>query len=638
MSVLRGGQTRATLLILILGAVSIGAYRVLQTQPATDGNDLETHLFSEAGDSTPSEPDPDDGVRVFDLRLNSSEVAPGEPVGVLIGLENLLDQPVDYTLSLWVSGGLEDEREVSLDAGGRVEVDFTVRRSDQGSYEVRAANLSRTFEVYTVDLFVVGLDVDPTSVGPGEPVTISVTVFNPNSVDLTQKLLVSIEEKELSVEVTAPGQGNGKVLWNVTRWEPKSHHVSVGGYYASFLVEEPEVLPENATGPDDGAPEEPSDEPHDTLPPEPPDGPHDTLPAEPPEEPPVTYVPMKYVPDPMTDGFTSILPPEASPIRLTLPCSLGDLFCSPQSGPGGFGVHAGGHIEGLDHVWIEIREGVPAGSWANGTVMDIQLSGDEEHGEYHIYIDYGQNLIGVHMEVATPLVEVGDYVERGQPVGYGMSFFEGVESAELGLVDLGRTDGVPAWGGGVNVSPYDYLEDDVKLALVEAYKAHMIEPYMLNLYEPLMLHPYQPYLTNNLFLHEGNEGRLTGAWYLVSAPWEPVYPNDLLTFVEADNPYYTGNVVMATDDRDDYGRADWNIWGTFEVDYEAGQIRMVGEGPTTYYGIFEIDEFGERAVLRIQYRMYDYPHEWTDDVLYYVERGVDGRRGDAVDLGVLDAP
>lgn len=622
MSALRGGQTRATLLILILGAVSIGAYRVLLTQPATEGDNLWAHVNDGLGESS----SPADAVRVLDIQLNSSLVTPGEPVGVLIGLENSHDQPVDYTLSLWVSGELEDEKEVSLDEGGEIEVDFTVRRSDQGSYEVRAANLSRTFEVYTADLFVVGLGVDPTSVGPGEPVTISVTVFNPNSVDLTQDLIVSIGEEKMGVEVTAPGHGNGMVLWNVTRWEPKSYHVGLEEYYASFLVEGLEVLPENVTGPEDITLEEPTD------------GPHDTLPPEPPEEPPVTYVPMKYAPDPTTDGFTSILPPEASPLRLTLPCSLDDLFCSPESGPGGFGVHAGGHIEGLDHVWIEIREGVPAGSWANGTVLDIQLSGDEEHGEYHIYIDYGQNLVGVHMEVATPLVEVGDYVERGQPVGYGMSFFEGVASAELGLVDLGRTDGVPSWGGGVNVSPYDYLEDEVKLALVEAYKAHMIEPYTLNLYEPLMLHPYQPYLTNNLFLHEGNEGRLTGAWYLVSAPWEPVYPNDLLTFVEADNPYYTGNVVMATDDRDDYGRADWNIWGTFEVDYEAGRIRMVSEGPTTYYGIFEIDESGWRAVLRIQYRMHDYPQEWTDEALYYVERGVNGRRGDAVELGVLDEP
>ncbi len=49
-------------------------------------------------------------------------------------MENLLDQPVDYPLSLWVSGGLEAEREVSLDAGGRVEVDLTVRRSEEGSY------------------------------------------------------------------------------------------------------------------------------------------------------------------------------------------------------------------------------------------------------------------------------------------------------------------------------------------------------------------------------------------------------------------------------------------------------------------------------------------------------------------------
>ncbi|MQY83308.1 hypothetical protein GH157_06430 [archaeon] len=188
MSALRGGQTRATLLILILGAVSIGAYRILLTQPATEGDNLWAHVNDGLGESS----SPADAVRVVDIQLNSSLVTPGEPVGVLIGLENSHDQPVDYTLSLWVSGELEDEKEVSLDEGGGIEVDFTVRRSDQGSYEVRAANLSRTFEVYTADLFVVGLGVDPTSVGPGEPVTISVTVFNPNSVDLTQDLIVSI--------------------------------------------------------------------------------------------------------------------------------------------------------------------------------------------------------------------------------------------------------------------------------------------------------------------------------------------------------------------------------------------------------------------------------------------------------------
>ena len=44
MSVLRGGQTRAILLILILGAVSIGAYRILQTQPATEEDNLMAHV------------------------------------------------------------------------------------------------------------------------------------------------------------------------------------------------------------------------------------------------------------------------------------------------------------------------------------------------------------------------------------------------------------------------------------------------------------------------------------------------------------------------------------------------------------------------------------------------------------------
>lgn len=345
----------------------------------------------------------------------------------------------------------------------------------------------------------------------------------------------------------------------------------------------------------------------------------------------------RAAPDPETDYFTHTLPAGASPLRLSLPADIADIFYSEKTGVGGFGLHDGGHIEGLDHVWIEIKPGTPVRSWADGSVMDVRLSGDVAAGEYQITIDYGQNLIGVHMEIETPYVKQYQPVKRGQEVGLGMSFDPEQSSAEFSLIDLGRTDGVKAWDKGVYVSPYDYLEDSEKKKLVEAYQKHVIEPYQQQgNAEGLtwVFKPYQPYLTNQLFLHEGNEGRLAGAWYCLSARWEPGYPDDILTFIEADNPYYKGNIVLAADDSDEGGRNDW---GTFEVDYEKGQVKIIKNYGATYYGIFEIDESEERARLKIEYQEGSYPTEFSASALIYIERTNLSRREDAVNLGLLDS-
>ena len=329
---------------------------------------------------------------------------------------------------------------------------------------------------------------------------------------------------------------------------------------------------------------------------------------------------------------------------MSLPAEIEDFFYGDKTGVGGFGLHAGGHIEGLDHVWIELKPGTPVKSWADGVVEDVSLSGMVGEGEYHITINYGQNLIGIHMEIETSYVKKGDRVEKGQEVGMGMSFDPGQSSAEFSLIDLGRTDGVKynGYGGkGVYVSPYDYLEDTEKKKLVEAYKKYIIEPYQRNGSREglfIMFEPYQPYLTNNLFLHEGNEGKLSGAWYCLSSKWEQGYPNDILTFIEADNPYYKGNVVLTADDRDEGRKNDWSINGTFEVDYENGQVKITTNyGETVYYGIFEIDESEDRAKLRIEYQKGSYPAEFSSETITYIERSNLSRRADAFALGLLDS-
>ena len=123
---------------------------------------------------------------------------------------------------------------------------------------------------------------------------------------------------------------------------------------------------------------------------------------------------------------------------------------------------------------------------------------------------------------------------------------------------------------------------------------------------------YHPYLTNKLLFHMGNERNLTGEWLLVSSDWVEGYPNDIITIVEAENPWYTGNVILSADYCDMYAEG-YQLKGTFDVDYERGRIKIFNDDGKRYYGIFEIDESGDRARLRIKYQRYRYPEEFTED-------------------------
>lgn len=186
-------------------------------------------------------------------------------------------------------------------------------------------------------------------------------------------------------------------------------------------------------------------------------------------------------PDPETDGITWTLPAGASDLRLSLPASLDDIFANNNTGLVGYGLHAGEHIEGLNHVWINLPYGTPVKSWADGVVTRVAISGDVASGEIQITIDYGHNLTGTHMEIKTALVHQGEKVSRGQPVGISMSDDGGLtSSAEFTLVDLGRRDGTIDAGATTpsTVSPFDYLVQSEKLALVEAYEKNYMDPYL----------------------------------------------------------------------------------------------------------------------------------------------------------------
>jgi hypothetical protein len=90
---------------------------------------------------------------------------------------------------------------------------------------------------------------------------------------------------------------------------------------------------------------------------------------------------------------------------------------------------------------------------------------------------------------------------------------------------------------------------------------------------------------------------------------------------------------------DDWGEDSQprNIEGTFEVDYERDRVLIHNtKWGGLLFGIFEIDESGDRAILKIEYDEYRYPREFSDEAIIYIERTNLGRREDAVELGVRD--
>ncbi len=333
--------------------------------------------------------------------------------------------------------------------------------------------------------------------------------------------------------------------------------------------------------------------------------------------------------------WTQPVPSWGSPVRLNLPVAIGDILLGPGNGLGAFGGHQGGHVEGLNHIWIPTRLGIPVRSWAAGTVTRIQDMGprgtpDGRH-EYFVTIDYGQGLIGQHMDVDLPLVKVGDTVSEGTAVGTMTG------SAEFMLIDNRRTDGERTGGStGSPVSPFDYLRDDVKAALVARHVTEVVTPYFSTGASAGNARPWEPYLTNPMLFHADHRGTFVGEWILTNKSWrvpDAVY-YDVMVLFDVTNPY--GHFQRA-----ELMDHDWSAAGNKQVTSGAwlaadgvGTLVLTLEYGGTWYALYRVDESGGRARLTMEWRRGAYPAAITANAAVYTERGPIYLSGDASALGL----
>ena len=344
---------------------------------------------------------------------------------------------------------------------------------------------------------------------------------------------------------------------------------------------------------------------------------------------PVATRPVAWV----ENAWTQPVPPWGSPVRLNLPVPLSSIVLGSAGGLGAYGAHEGGHVEGLNHVWIPTITGTVVRSWAAGTVTKIEDMGDvgSGHHEFFITIDYGQGLVGKHMDVFVPLVKVGDVVKEGDPVAQGTS-------AETMLTDMNRTDGERTGGTtGSMVSPFDYLREDVKAALIARHIAEAVEPFFRKGAEAGNGRPWEPFLTNKMLFHADHRGTIAGEWVLSNKGWRVVDPlyYDIMTIFDVTNAYGHFQRIEA-------GDHDWSMpgnknhtVGTWQAGDAPGRVIFTLDTRQTYYGLFAVDESSGRAKLTIEWKTGTYPAALSSSAAVYVERAPIYVYGDAQQLGII---
>ena len=198
-------------------------------------------------------------IRIVRVTEVPGTVTPGQPVTIVVDLKNEGDQEGPRTLILLLDGREIDRRRVTLAEGGTTAASFTFDApAVEGAHTLEVAGFERRFNVVAVILQAVlnlipPLNISPTTVDPGQQVTIQTLVRNSGEADDTTDVILRINDREVERKpVPVSGQDQATVTFRVTRDDPgaysvrievvKGDEVKIGE--GSFTVRSPEPEPE----------------------------------------------------------------------------------------------------------------------------------------------------------------------------------------------------------------------------------------------------------------------------------------------------------------------------------------------------------------------------------------------------------
>jgi len=324
-------------------------------------------------------------------------------------------------------------------------------------------------------------------------------------------------------------------------------------------------------------------------------------------------------------------PTEGEMINFRYPIDLDDIDYE-GGGIGPFGMHAGDHSEGLDHIWVYCKSAqTPARATADGVVEYI--SGGP--GKWQVIVKHSERFKSEYYLLNEVLVQENQEVTKGDTIGYPIPVETWVHTHffDYWLMDMSKNGGVwvyPDEQMGSRVSLYEYLEPEWKEAIENAYLENMYNPYRYEGKKVGVFNPYEPDLTNEIFVHRGNEGTPVGVWISFEEKKEGI--PSIVTILKVDNEFYSGYRFIFN-----LGEGQTRE-GSCEINNETGEITFDVEFPepeaTTYYGIFEVTE-GQRDLLRLEYSEGSRPSGFSDNALNFVIRS---QRQPAIEMSEENIP
>ena len=102
---------------------------------------------------------------------------------------------------------------------------------------------------------------------------------------------------------------------------------------------------------------------------------------------------------------------------------------------------------------------------------------------------------------------------------------------------------------------------------------------------------------------------------------------DMIIFLPSNTKYYNKPRVIATEDE-----GEVILPGDWEADYQNKRI-VITTKRGTYYGIFELDESGPVAILKIEYQLNYYPTAFSQNARTYKERDIVSKSEEKYNLG-----
>ena len=182
---------------------------------------------------------------VKSLTVSDETVEPGEVVTITAVIENIGDDTDSTTVSVTVDGvEIDEEFLITLDSGEEISLEWDVSKTAEGTYTVDVMGETTTFTVEAplepAEFVLSNLQVSPSTVEPGEDVTVSFTVRNTGELFGEYSIDVTLDGSVVdTLSSTLNPGGSDSLTTTVSSETEGTHTVAVDGLDAEFNVETP---------------------------------------------------------------------------------------------------------------------------------------------------------------------------------------------------------------------------------------------------------------------------------------------------------------------------------------------------------------------------------------------------------------